>query len=410
VVAAAIALLAAPVGAAAAQHTVVLFAPSAADPLAARLDAELAAVGIAVRHVAPRPGADVDALATAAIAGGAGAAIRVMPQATGTEVWTAEPSARVRRRQSIVVEPADAALVALRTVELVRASLLELRKRSGATPPPAPPASTPAATSSSTPPATAPPRTPPTTSPPRTPGAEPPKPDRSTADTGTPPPSGERAPAPPKDETSDEVKPPLPPEPPKPKPDQEAEAERAAAKVEPPTDPRVELALGPALLASRGGMAPLLGFGIGARTRFVSRAGAELTLLLPASSAQVTDGDAAADVRVALLAVGGHLRLTSPGRVVADAGAGVAVLMLHAAGIPQELLRTTSSTAWGWGGVARLGAALNLRGPISVRLDLFGGAAVYRPVVTFVQVGSQTDVASWGRPFAAGTLSLAAGF
>jgi hypothetical protein len=45
-----------------------------------------------------------------------------------------------------------------------------------------------------------------------------------------------------------------------------------------------------------------------------------------------------------------------------------------------------------------------------VRLDLFGGAAVYRPVVTFVQVGSQTDVASWGRPFAAGTLSLAAGF
>jgi hypothetical protein len=94
----------------------------------ARIEAELTAVGIIVRRVPVPAGADVEAVVTEAMAEGASAAIRVIPRSRGTEVWNSDTTARVLRRSAISPESSDAALavLAFRTVEFLRASLLEV--------------------------------------------------------------------------------------------------------------------------------------------------------------------------------------------------------------------------------------------------------------------------------------------
>jgi hypothetical protein len=102
----------------------------------ARIEAELSAVGIIVRRVPVPAGADVEAVVTEAMAEGASAAIRVIPRSRGTEVWNSDTTARVLRRSAISSESSDAALavLAFRTVEFLRASLLEVPRAAAPAP------------------------------------------------------------------------------------------------------------------------------------------------------------------------------------------------------------------------------------------------------------------------------------
>jgi len=113
-----------------ARAVVVLLIPSVADPLASRIEGELTSVGIVVRRIELSADADAEAVVASAMADGASAAIRVIPRSSGTEVWTSDTAARVVRRRTIKASGNGAALsvLAFRTVEFLRASLLEVPK------------------------------------------------------------------------------------------------------------------------------------------------------------------------------------------------------------------------------------------------------------------------------------------
>jgi hypothetical protein len=107
-----------------------------------RLHSELDALGLTVRVVAaPAGDRNPRTLERAAREVGAFAALRIVPWEGGIEVWIADRVTGKTLLRELVVAPGEAAdeVVALRAVELLRASLLELElphKPSGQVPPP----------------------------------------------------------------------------------------------------------------------------------------------------------------------------------------------------------------------------------------------------------------------------------
>jgi hypothetical protein len=135
-----VAVQAAPVAAAAAAArgeltptVVLLLAGPDAEPLAGRLAAELAAVGLEVQREEPPEDQAPDPVASA-LRARATAAVWALPGGAAAEVWVLDrANGRALIRQSINADGEGMApLVALRTVEFLRASLLGL-------PGPAPP-------------------------------------------------------------------------------------------------------------------------------------------------------------------------------------------------------------------------------------------------------------------------------
>jgi hypothetical protein len=140
---------------------VILFAAADAEPLAARIEAELVAAGLPPRRVTIAGEASPEELAAIVEAAHAEGAIRV-EDAASAEVWIVDPATgRTRLRQSLAAEPSPAitAVIALRTVEFLRASLLPAPPpRAPASPAPAAPAAPVAVALATPPPAAAPPR------------------------------------------------------------------------------------------------------------------------------------------------------------------------------------------------------------------------------------------------------------
>jgi hypothetical protein len=394
---------------------VVLFTPSNTDPLVARLEAELAAVGITVRRSEAPPESQLDAAVTREIASGAAAVIRVIPRSRGTDVWTADTTARMLRRRSIKADTADAALsvTALRTVEFLRASLLSVKRRddaSGATPSKvaaADPASQREATSSDKP---APPD--------KTPAEKTPAP--------TPPPEFT---APAADESSRRPaerrqSPPLEgvvPAPEVPGPENGATSAKKTEGKKPraPSGSHFEIAAGPALLVSPGGVGPVTAIAAFGRAMMTERLGMEILAIFPASSAHLTNPEGTTDISTALFGAGMALRLTPPGSWTVDAALGVSALMFRATGNATGMVRGApyeddSLSTWKLAANARVGAGVDITPWLALRADAIAGViasqhiAVGSAVADGARITDETVRATWGPLFAAGTLALQA--
>ena len=121
----------------------MLAAPSV-QPLARRLRQEIESLGLVVRWIAPE-GVHLPSLEDEAIAAGAVASIRIAPTGTGDVEMTIFDSVSGKTANWKVVaattsDPAAAEIMATRTIELLRASLLEMaaRRSSGPEAPTAP--------------------------------------------------------------------------------------------------------------------------------------------------------------------------------------------------------------------------------------------------------------------------------
>ena len=110
---------------------IVLVAPEPGDRVAVRIRAELRALRFEVVDAEPAPGPPARApLAEVARERGAVAAVRLVPSSAGVEVWIVDRiTGKTVLREVLTEEPGSAAgsaTVALRVVELLRASLMEL--------------------------------------------------------------------------------------------------------------------------------------------------------------------------------------------------------------------------------------------------------------------------------------------
>src|SRR6185369_7453602 len=103
---------------------VMLLAVTVDDPLAARLAAELEALGLVVSRAQIDPGVPIEEMVRQVVMGG----VRGVVVADGrrTEFWVAEEgSNRIAMRQELEIEssPAMESVLSLRTVEFLRVSL-----------------------------------------------------------------------------------------------------------------------------------------------------------------------------------------------------------------------------------------------------------------------------------------------
>lgn len=117
--------------AAAAERVVLLVPPGPRDGVSRRLESELSAEGFDVVVVESDARFEVDALERAAKAAGGIAAISAQRGgASGTDVWvTDRVTGKTSRRHVEGADAGDAQVLALRAVELLRASLLEIHER-----------------------------------------------------------------------------------------------------------------------------------------------------------------------------------------------------------------------------------------------------------------------------------------
>lgn len=408
---------------------VVLFTPGKPDPLIARIEAELAALGIAVQKMTAPPEAQIDAVVTREIAAGASAAIRVVPHSRKTEVWTRDTTARVASRRSIKpTSDAAMSLVALRTVEFLRASLLDVKRRetgtgavTAAAPPPvtAPPPKKVVASESPSPSQTAPaPRESPSPS------------DKSPAAEKTPaPPSVVRA-RPPEPAPVRATNTERPPEPPPPPAEEENEENNPPAPA-PPTpidvaEPasasrgRFAIAAGPAVLASPGGNSPLAALAVIGRVPIAGRLGAELMAIFPVTSSPRKSADGSVETSIALFGGAASLRLTpATGPWIVDLALGASVTMLRAVGRATGTVGNTPNVGSAVStqmitGHSRLGAGYHVNRWLVLRADVVAGVLASRLWVATLHTdtaGAATkldDFGSWGPLFGGGTLSLQA--
>lgn len=436
---------------------VALFTPPYPDPLVARIEAELAAVGIAVRKLETPPEAQLEAAITRELAAGAGAAIRVIPRSRGTEIWAGDTTTRVLRARSIRADTSDAALsvIALRTVEFLRATLLDVRRRAATVRPinggvGAPTGKTAADQTGREPVAmerTAAPGWPnPVETPPS--NAESADGRRSSSagdrsvdrpgdrpvetiiveagggpDASSRPPSSEGALArasqasrPDRLRGSEDATP-------------EAEARAHALKAKAAGEvTRFDVSAGPALLGSPGGLSPVWAAAVVGRGRFTDTAGVELMAVFPLTAKRLDIPEVGqVETMPALFGAAATVRLSpssgSPDAPewVADAAAGVSAIMLRAKG---SLGATGGSgtgssasaavvSAWKPAAHIRLGGGVRISPWLVFRLDLVGGLCTSRIGVGAVRTdaqGNQTSVdeGTFGPAFGTATLGLQA--
>lgn len=383
---------------------VVLFAPAPSDPLVARLDAELAAVGIQVRKLAAPPESLLAAVVARELGAGASAAIRIVPRSRGAEVWTGATTTLILRPAArLDTSDGDLSVVALRTVEFLRATLLGAKGK----PTPAPPVSPGPGKEEAQPVR-------------ETAGAPPPEP--SSAPTAVAPSPARSADAPAGPTTPAVPAPPAPPveaaEPPVAQPPLGTpEVDTTVTAAAPVATVPLEIAAGPAVLVSAGGLSPVKGVAVIGRARFGERAGIELMSILPLVPGSLTNPEGTVEVKTALFGAAALFVLTSTRHVRADAAVGGAALMTRAAGTaaqnPDVALFAGARTSWTGLAHLRLGGGLALNRWLSLRADGIGGLAASRTVIGYdvTDTAGQTtrfDRGTWGRAFAVVTVALQA--
>jgi hypothetical protein len=379
--------------------SVVLFTPAAPDPLVARLEAELAAVGIEVRKVNMPPEGQVEAAVSRELARGASAAIRIIPRSRGADVWTGDATAGTLRRQATGVGTSDLPVIALQTVEFLRATLLGAT--GGGPAAPSVTVEAPAAQGAEAPAA------PGRAEALRRGSGEPPGPGAATesraserADQPTSPPGGSTALA--------TNRPRLP---------EWGLKAPAEASVSEPVEP--EIFVGPALMASPGGVPLVASVAVMGRVLVSPQAGLELMAVFPLASRHLSNPEGTVAIQTALFGAALAFRLPTPRRLYADGALGASALMLRAEGAGTGGVGTGSTpnvgsvqTAWKVAGTARVGGGLHLNRWLSLRADVLGGLTGRTAVgYDVTDVGGQTimtDRASWGPVFAVATAGLQA--
>ncbi len=331
--------------ASAARGSVVLLDTPMRSVLDGRIAAELEALGFAVQRRPRPPGAlDRAGLERVAREAGAFASLAVEPLAGGAEVWLADrATGKTALREVVLATDGD---LAVRVVELLRASLLEL---GSALPPrgevPPPPAAVDMAAR-----------------------------DRAMAPAPAAPP-----------EPGPLSSPPL----------------RSSGSLDKGT-----LFVGGALSLSPGGLSPLPHVRVGGGLRLAERLGFELDLVIPTLPAEVSRPEGGASVLPTWCTAGLTVSLTgeqSPFRVRAGLGAGLEWVHVSARPLPPFV----GSDADFFAGVlqARLGFAYAFTSLLRARLDLDLGFATPELGVRF----AGERVASFGLPLFAPALGLEVG-
>lgn len=308
--------------------TVTVYSPPSGEALAGRLQAELYAVGIEARMV---PIAEEATTGEPGARDEARAVIRIAPGGNGTEVWVADPGGAGTLRQSLVsTSRTMAAVVALRTMEFLRASLL-------------------------------------------------------------PEPQTARRPA---------LAAPLPP-----RSQVSALIVASPQPSEPLAESSLRISIGPALVMSPGGLSAMGAASMRVAWNPHRVFGAELLGVVALTSAQVDTSEGSSHFWSALAGAGGTAVLPVTSRVELDAGAGMFGMMARARGEANQSYLGGSASTYAAAGYGRLGVTARATDHLGVRADALAGFTVQRLLVSVVPRG---DVADWGRPLVAATLSLQA--
>jgi hypothetical protein len=362
------------------QTVVLMVDPAAVDPLVARIEAELLSVGLAVRRIDISPGVDIETVVSKAMASGASAALRIIPRSKGTEVWTNDTRARVLRRHAINLEAPDAALsvLAFRSVEFLRASLLDIPKsvlrQSAEAARPAAEARPPLATAAPVP----------------------------AAPVAAPPPAA----------FDDRDRPP--------------------AVVAPPTEPTIvttkmksspvsSLSSSPAFARAASAFAAMVGpawwlgsrrlpalptLAVAIRYRVTRAVALGPEALVPLSTQTLTAAEGSSAIRLVWLGLSAQGTLPVSARLDLRSRASVGAIQLRAVGTDLIHGLGRSDVTWDVAAGASVGAALALTPSLAVRLDVGGGIASKRIILSY----ANRDVATWGPAFAVAGVALEASF
>lgn len=158
------------------------------------------------------------------------------------------------------------------------------------------------------------------------------------------------------------------------------------------------------VLASRGGLPAVPSVEFGGTLWLLPRLGTELSLLVPVSGMSTQTLEGTSTTRVSALGVALDWVIPLDGsRWFADVGAGAAVLLLHTSGAPaSRAYFRQETTAIAAAPFAQSGLAYCLGERVRLGFDARVGAALPR----FLIRHAGRTVARWGRPFALGELGL----
>ncbi|MFT3764523.1 MAG: hypothetical protein QM820_03245 [Minicystis sp.] len=200
----------------------------------------------------------------------------------------------------------------------------------------------------------------------------------------------------------------LPPPAPAPAPAPAFPASPAASFAPPlppaaPPSPIVTIGFGPAILGSPGGLSPLSALEVDARFRIGTRVAAGITAIVPLGTATNEGLEGSARTRVALFTAEARVDLHRGARLVPTLGGGALFAWLHTDGTGRPPLYVgVSSDGFTGGPFLRPGLGVTLVPKIRLRADLLAGVAVRRLHIDF----AGRDVARWGVPILAGSFGM----
>jgi hypothetical protein len=168
----------------------------------------------------------------------------------------------------------------------------------------------------------------------------------------------------------------------------------------PPPEPARWLAadVSSGVLASLGGLGVVAVAGVSLRAQLAGVVGAEICAFFPLTDSVLAESGG--QVRTSVwLAGGGVLFAPRLGRRVSvDAATGALAVFVRATGTPTPAGPGVTDEQTGVALYARAALRFRVMQRLVLRLDVLGGGAVRRPVISV----AGRDVASWGTPFAAG--------
>jgi hypothetical protein len=171
--------------------------------------------------------------------------------------------------------------------------------------------------------------------------------------------------------------------------------------------PRAALGVGPAFLYAPGGLGPSGQVWLAFDWMPTERFGAGAFALIPVAPASVRDAAGAADVWTFLCGLGVRAELAHAAGFSPSLGAGVAFGGLRAESTASRSPLALGISRSAYAGGPHLGAGLgySLAPYARIGVDLVGGLLVPRFEVDL----ASKQVASWGAPFVAGSLSVSVG-
>ncbi len=329
---------------------VVVVAADRDRAMVERLRAELAAMGFDVTLVPLPEGISTrEALEGAAKLHNAVASMHVAAAARGIELWVADRvTGKTVLRDVVVPDGGAHDTIALRAVELLRASLMEMDA-------------------------------------PHPPRGDTPAPPSLRAALGVPPPPDPSPIAAQRFATSDV-------------------ADLAHLTPPPRRAPWMGVSIGGAVAWSPGGLGPHAALDVGLRAWVVPRVAIEIGGAIPITAARHEGAEGYSNNRFTLVTAGGRVELGPLGsRVKPSLGGGFALVWLHAEGVgaSPEYVGATRDAFTG-GPYLRPGLGVAVAGPLRIRADVLAGVALKKLALTY----ASREAAGWGQPFLVGSMGV----